>query len=150
MSAPSIRPIRTGPIVTDLLSLHDPFDRVSVLLPLPLDAAYDYKADPALALECGDVVEVPLGQRRMIGVVLGPGGDESVPEERLRPVIRRLDTPRLPKTVIDLVDWTAAWTLAPRGAVVRMAISTPSAFDRPSRASCIPPARRPTGQARHG
>ncbi|MCR9071085.1 MAG: primosomal protein N' [Alphaproteobacteria bacterium] len=131
MSAPSIRPIRTGPIVTDLLSFHDPFDRVSVLLPLPLDAAYDYKADTALALERGDVVEVPLGQRRMIGVVLGPGGDESVPEERLRAVIRRLDTPRLPKTVIDLVDWTAAWTLAPRGAVVRMAISTPSAFEPP-------------------
>lgn len=150
MSAPSIRPIRTGPIVTDLLSFHDPFDRVSVLLPLPLDAAYDYKADPALALECGDVVEVPLGQRRMIGVVLGPGGDESVPEERLRAVIRRLDTPRLPKTVIDLVDWTAAWTLAPRGAVVRMAISTPSAFEPPT--PTVVHTARPeadwTGQAR--
>ncbi|MEQ8586630.1 MAG: primosomal protein N' [Thalassobaculaceae bacterium] len=118
--------------MTDLLPLDEPFDRVSVLLPLPLDVAYDYKADPALDLARGDVVEVPLGQRRMVGVVLGPGGDETVPEARLRAVIRRLDTPRLPKTVIDLVEWTAAWTLAPRGAVVRMAISTPSAFEPPS------------------
>jgi primosomal protein N' (replication factor Y) len=118
--------------VTDLLPLDDPFDRVSVLLPLPLDVAYDYKADPALALARGDVVEVPLGQRRMVGVVLGPGTDESVAAERLRGVFRRFEVPRLPKSVIDLVEWTAAWTLAPRGNVVRMAISTPSAFEPPA------------------
>lgn len=118
--------------MTDLLPLDDPFDRVSVLLPLPLDVAYDYKADPALELARGDVVEVPLGQRRMVGVVLGPGTDESVAAERLRGVFRRFDVPRLPKSVIDLVEWTAAWTLAPRGNVVRMAISTPSAFEPPA------------------
>ncbi|WP_420563315.1 primosomal protein N' [Thalassobaculum sp.] len=118
--------------MTDLLPLDDPFDRVSVLLPLPLDVAYDYKADPALELARGDVVEVPLGQRRMVGVVLGPGTDESVAAERLRGVFRRFEVPRLPKSVIDLVEWTAAWTLAPRGNVVRMAISTPSAFEPPA------------------
>ncbi|HEY9567758.1 MAG TPA: hypothetical protein VIR38_06700, partial [Thalassobaculum sp.] len=62
--------------MTDLLPLDAPFDRVSVLLPLPLDAAYDYKADPALGLARGMIVEVPLGKRRLTGVVLGPGGDD--------------------------------------------------------------------------
>lgn len=118
--------------MTDLLPLDAPFDRVSVLLPLPLDVAYDYKADPSLALTRGDIVEVPLGQRRMVGIVLGAGGDDAVAAERLRAVFRRLDAPTLPATVIDLVDWTAAWTLAPRGSVVRMAISTPAAFEPPT------------------
>ncbi len=115
--------------MSDLLPLDEPFDRVSVLLPLPLDVAYDYRADPALELVRGDVVEVPLGQRRVVGIVLGPGDDDAVPQERLRAVFRRLDMPRLPAAVIDLVAWTAAWTLAPRGAVARMAISTPAAFE---------------------
>jgi primosomal protein N' (replication factor Y) len=118
--------------VTDLLPLDGPFARVSVLLPLPLDEAYDYKADPAWALARGDVVEVPLGKRRMVGVVLGPGADDAVAEERLRAVIRRFDVPTLPRSVVDLVEWTAAWTLAPRGAALRMAISTPAALEPPA------------------
>ncbi len=116
--------------MADLLPLDEPFDRVSVLLPLPLDGPYDYKAPVDLALTRGDVVEVPLGKRVQAGVVLGPGSDE-VAAERLRAVIRRFDVPPLPAAVLDLVDWTAAWTLAPRGSVLRMAVSTPSAFEPP-------------------
>ena len=37
--------------------------RVSVLLPLPLAGAYDYRADSDLALQSGDFVAVPLGSR---------------------------------------------------------------------------------------
>ena len=125
----------------DLFALDAPFERVSVLLPLPLDAAYDYKADPAWGLGRGAVVEVPLGRRRLIGVVLGPGGDD-VPDERLRGVIRAFDVPPLPAAVLDLVDWVASWTLAPRGSVLRMAVSSPGALEPPpatpeiGRASC--------------
>jgi len=116
--------------VDDLFPLDAPYERVSVLLPLPLDAAYDYKADPAWGLGRGAVVEVPLGRRRLIGVVLGPGGDD-VAEDKLRGVIRVFDVPRLPGTVLDLVDWVAGWTLAPRGSVLRMAISSPGALEPP-------------------
>jgi len=137
--------------VYDLLPLDAPFDRVSVLLPLPLDAPYDYKADPALALGRGAIVEVPLGKRRLIGVVLGPGGDE-VAAERLRGVIRKFDVPPLPAGVIDLVDWVASWTLAPRGAVLRMAINSPGALEPPAATTVLtavpemawPPATRLT------
>ncbi len=114
----------------DLFPLDAPYERVSVLLPLPLDGAYDYKADPAWGLGRGAVVEVPLGRRRLIGVVLGPGGDD-VAEDKLRWAIRAFDVPRLPGTVLDLVDWVAGWTLAPRGSVLRMAISSPGALEPP-------------------
>ena len=73
--------------MTDLLPLDEPFDRVSVLLPLPLDVAYDYKADPALGLARGAIVEVPLGKRHLIGAVLRRGGGE-VAVERLRGGVR--------------------------------------------------------------
>lgn len=109
------------------------FERVSVLLPLPL-GPYDYRADPALVLERGALVEVPLGQRRVAGVVLGPGGADGmeVEDDRLRDVLRRFDVPPLPETVLDFVEWVAAWTLAPPGQVLRMAISVPAAFDPPA------------------
>ncbi|NQW12078.1 MAG: primosomal protein N' [Alphaproteobacteria bacterium] len=118
----------------DLFPLDGAFERVSVLLPLPL-GPYDYKADPGMALGRGAIVEVPLGKRRVVGVVLGPGGaadGEEVAEERLRDVLRRFDVPPLPDSVLDLVEWVAAWTLAAPGQVLRMAISVPAAFDPPA------------------
>ena len=123
------------PVVDDLFLLDAPFDRVSVLLPLPLPGAsggaYDYKADPDWGLARGDVVEVPLGKRRVPGIVLGPGGLEAEPiaEERLKAVVRRFATPPVPDAVLRLVDWTAAWTLSARGSVARMAISVPAALE---------------------
>ncbi|MBX6322776.1 MAG: primosomal protein N', partial [Rhodospirillaceae bacterium] len=104
--------------------------RVSVLLPLPLDGAYDYRAAPALNLAPGDFVSVPLGRRQAVGVVWGPGGDD-VAEARLRDVAARLDAPPLPAVVRRFVDWVAAYTVAPRGAVLRMAMSVPAALEPP-------------------
>ncbi|HLW27087.1 MAG TPA: hypothetical protein VKY54_05100, partial [Kiloniellales bacterium] len=37
--------------------------RVKVLLPLPLDALYDYQVPAGMTLAPGDLVEVPLGKR---------------------------------------------------------------------------------------
>ncbi|MDA0664578.1 MAG: primosomal protein N', partial [Proteobacteria bacterium] len=108
--------------------------RVKVLLPLPLADAYDYSVAEHLALAPGDFVEVPLGARRAIGVVWGvvdEGAESSIPESRLKDVARRLDAPPLPLENRRLVDWIAGYTLAPRGAVLRMAMSVPEALEPP-------------------
>ena len=101
--------------------------RVAVLLPLPLTGAYDYGVPPGLALAPGDFVAVPLGRREVVGVVWGAatGGVEA---KRLREVIGRLDAPPMPEPLRRLVDWVADYTLAPPGAVLRMAMSVPSAL----------------------
>ena len=54
----------------------DAGDCVSVLLPLPLAGAYDYRAPTALGLSPGDFVVVPLGNREAVGVVWGAGTGE--------------------------------------------------------------------------
>jgi primosomal protein N' (replication factor Y) len=66
-------------------------ERVGVLLTEPLGRALtgvlDYRA-PEGGCGNGDFVEVPLGPRRMLGVVWGPG-DGSFDASRLRSVARR-------------------------------------------------------------
>ncbi|WP_202802552.1 primosomal protein N' [Candidatus Endolissoclinum faulkneri] len=113
------------------MPLNNPFSVVSVLLPLPLDKGYYYKANPMLELDRGDLVEVPFARRRLLGVVITLNSKGNADLERLRWIIRRFDLLRLPKNLINLIEWTAAWTLAPRGSVLRMVLSTPSAFDPP-------------------
>jgi primosomal protein N' (replication factor Y) len=102
--------------------------RVKVLLPLPLAGAYDYRVPAGLDLARGDFVIVPLGTREATGVVWGEAEPGAIAEERLKDVISRLDAPSLSEDSCRFVDWVADYTLAPPGAVMRMAMSVPSAL----------------------
>ena len=104
-------------------------DSLAILLPLPLAGSYDYLVE-GLALAAGDFVVVPLGRRETIGVVWGPDTSE-VPGHKLKPVIARLDVPPLPEVTRRFVDRVAAYTLAPPGAVLRMAMSVSAALEPP-------------------
>src|SRR5499427_8547589 len=102
---------------------------LAILLPLPLAGSYDDLVE-GQALAAGDFVVVPLGQRETIGVVWGPGTGE-VAAAKLKPVIARLDVPPLPEVTRRFVDRVAAYTLAPPGAVLRMAMSVSAALEPP-------------------
>ena len=69
--------------------------QVAVLLPLPVETAYDYLVPDGEVLAAGDIVEVPLGRRFEVGVVWGPGAGD-VPTAKLREVVHKLDLPPLP------------------------------------------------------
>jgi primosomal protein N' (replication factor Y) len=104
--------------------------RVSVMLPLPLAGAYDYRVDDDLALGDGDFVAVPLGSREVIGVVWGDASGD-VDDAKLKPVAARLDTPPLPESLRKFVDWVSAYSLSPPGAVLRMTMSARGALEPP-------------------
>lgn len=104
--------------------------RVAVLLPLPLREAYDYRVPDGMELAPGDYVEVPLGPRRVLGVVWGDGGG-AVESGRLKPVVRRFDVPPMTGVARRFVDWVAAYTMTPPGFVLRMAVSVPAALEPP-------------------
>ena len=114
-------------------------ERVSVLLPLPLSGAYDYGVPDGLEVAPGDFVVAPLGRRSVVGVVwdkpLGEEGAAPVPRERLREVEERLPAPPMPETLRRFVEWVASYTVAPWGAVLRMAISDLSLLSMSARSS---------------
>ncbi|MHA1107583.1 MAG: replication restart helicase PriA, partial [Alphaproteobacteria bacterium] len=107
-------------------------DLVSVLLPLPLAGAYDYRAPSGMSLTRGNFVAVPLGNREVRGVVWGPGSGE-VATEKLKDVIGLLDLPSLDDGLMRTIEWVADYTLSAPGAVLRMAMSVPAALDPPKR-----------------
>jgi primosomal protein N' (replication factor Y) len=119
-----------------------------VLLPLPLAGAYDYAADSDLALQSGDYVAVPLGSREVVGVVWGEASGE-VEDAKLKPVAARLEAPPLPDSLRKFVDWVAAYSLSPPGAVLRMAMNVRGALEPPKpvrafTAAPLPPELRMT------
>jgi primosomal protein N' (replication factor Y) (superfamily II helicase) len=105
-------------------------DRVSVLLPLPLASAYDYRVTNDVRVDVGDFVRVPLGQRRLAGVVWGPD-HAAVAAAKLKPIAEALPVPPLRDELRRFVDWVANYTLTPPGAVLRMTMSVPDALEPP-------------------
>ncbi|MCB4820886.1 primosomal protein N' [Roseicella aerolata] len=109
--------------------------RVPVLLPLPLAGAYDYAVPASMALRPGEFVSVPLNQREVVGVVWDPPAEPEpnpVPDRRLRPVSAVLPAPPMTANLRRFIDWVAAYTLSPPGAVLRMAMSMPAALEAPT------------------
>jgi primosomal protein N' (replication factor Y) (superfamily II helicase) len=103
-------------------AMHAPKGRVPVLLPYPFQGPFDYRVPAGVALAPGDIVQVPLNRREIVGVVWDGPADNSVGDNRLRPVSARLEVPPMREDLRRLVDWIAAYTLSPQGEVLAMAL----------------------------
>ena len=99
-----------------------------MLLALPLPMAYDYLVSEEMVLNDGDFVRVPLGRRVVNGVVWGAGAD-AIDASKIREVLGRLSTPPMSDVTRAFIDWVAAYTVSPPGAVLKMAMSVPAALE---------------------
>jgi len=102
---------------------------VSVLIPVAVEAPYTYRAPDGLPLRPGDIVEVPLGTRDVVGVVWDDPPDPEIGHNRLRAVAGKFDAPPIPDAVRRFVDWVANYTLTARGMVARMVLRAPGALE---------------------
>ena len=107
--------------------------RLRVLLPLPLAGAYDYRVPEGMPVPpVGSFVAVPLGSRDSIGVVWDGEADPTLPARKLRDIEGVFDVPPMTASLRRFVEWVAAYTLSPPGAVLRMAMSAPAALEPPA------------------
>lgn len=100
----------------------------AVLVPYPVDRAYDYAAD-GHNLRPGDYVTVPLGPREVLAVVWGEG-EGGVAKAKIKSVLHKHDLPPLPQVHRDFLDWVSQYTMAAKGSVLKLTLSVPKAFDR--------------------
>jgi len=103
---------------------------VGVLTTQPLDRLLDYRA-PEGGCHLGAYVEVPLGPRKVAGVVWGPGkGDFDL--SRIRAVDRVLDAAPMRDEMREFLTRVADYTLTPMSAMLRLATRAPGLGDPPS------------------
>ncbi len=107
-----------------------PGDRVGVLTAQPLDRALDYAA-PEGGCRTGDFVEVPLGPRRVLGVVWGPG-EGSFDAAKLRAVSGVVDVPPMRDEMREFLSRAAQYTLTPLPAMLRLATRSPGLGSGPA------------------
>jgi len=101
-----------------------PGARVGVLVPAPFDGPLDYSVPEGMSLEPGQIVEVSLGPRRVVGAVWG-AGEGATPEAKLKPVLRAFEVQPLSAAMRAFVARAAAYTLTPPGLMLRLALRVP-------------------------
>ncbi len=105
-------------------------NRVRVVLLTQVIGPLDYKLPDGMDAKPGSIVIVPLGPRKLTGVVWDEGvfPDEPVEDKRLRAVLELVDTPPLRDGLRRLVDWVADYYLSSHAGVLRMVLSSSAAL----------------------
>lgn len=105
-------------------------DLVAVLTTQPIDRTLDYKA-PEGGCWQGAFVEVPLGPRKVLGVVWSNGAGD-FDYAKVRSVIRVLDVAPMQTTMQDFLRRVSDYTLTPMSTMLRLATRAPGLGDSPS------------------
>ena len=103
---------------------------VSVLVPVKFAGALTYKVAKDQDLSAGDFVLVPLGRREVIGVVWD-SQVEYLEADKKKYIKEKIEVEALPRASRRFIDWVAEYTMAPKGLVLKMAMSVPKALDKP-------------------
>ena len=113
---------------------------IRVALAVPVDSLFDYRADRAGPGDIGQRVLVPFGKTSAVGVIMDVTSASTVPEHKLRHVLRVLrDAPRLSREDLRLLEFAADYYRYPLG---RAVMETLPARLRRTKDS---PARKQTG-----
>ena len=114
----------------DAPEFYDEGSPLSVLTAEPLGRALDYLA-PEGGCWLGAFVEVPLGPRRVVGVVWGEA-DGNFPRNKLRAVNRVLEAAPMRAELRDFLTRVADYTLTPLPAMLRLATRVPDLGQGPA------------------
>ncbi len=113
-----------------LKEFYEQGELISVLTTQPIERFLDYKA-PEGGCFLGSFLEVPLGSRKVLGVVWGPGkGDFDT--SKIRSTIRILDATPMRVELKRFLERAGDYTLTPMTSMLRLATRAPGIGDPPS------------------
>jgi primosomal protein N' (replication factor Y) len=107
-----------------------PTNRVRVVLLTQVIGPLDYRLPDGMKARPGCVVMVPLGPRKLPGVIWDAEifKDEPIDAKKLRNVLELVDCPPIGPGLRRLVDWVADYYLTQHAAVLRMVLASSAAF----------------------
>ena len=95
--------------------------KVQVLLPKIFNFPFTYSHDQKKKYEIGDIVEVPFGIKRVIGVIWSGEGTKDK-KIKIKDIERKIENYRLDKKLIKFIEWFSMYNMVPKGLVLKMCI----------------------------
>jgi len=103
-------------------------DIVKVLIPNVINSGYDYRLTTKASV--GNFVRVSVMNHQYVGVIVGVG-DSNIDASKIKPVLEVLTMANMSQFDIDWIYKMSNWTLMAPGAVLRLIINVPDAFNPP-------------------
>ena len=98
-------------------------NEVAVLVSGPFNEPFDYSVESKKDGVCvGQVVLVPFGNRKNVGIIVGEG-TRTIPKEKLKRIEEIYEINPIPQPSIELIYFLANWYCAYKGLVLKMVLS---------------------------
>jgi primosomal protein N' (replication factor Y) (superfamily II helicase) len=95
--------------------------KVPVLVPKVFNFPFTYDSGHLENLKQGDIVIVPFGKSKEIGVIWDKT-QPSTKEFKLRSIEKKLDIFKINKNLVDYINWFSSYNLASKGMVLKMCL----------------------------
>ena len=95
--------------------------KVPVLVPKIFNYPFTYDSGDLENLNVGDIVIVPFGKSKEVGVVWDKI-QPSVKEFKLRNIEKKLDNYRINKNLVNYINWFSSYNLVSKGMVLKMCL----------------------------
>ena len=98
-------------------------NEVAVLVSGPFNEPFDYLVESKKNVVCiGQVVLVPFGKRKNVGIIVGEG-TRTIPKEKLKRIEEIYEINPIPQPSIELINFLANWYCVYKGLVLKMVLS---------------------------
>lgn len=98
-------------------------NEVAVLVSGPFNKPFDYSVESKKdGVYVGQVVLVPFGKRKNVGIIVGEG-TRTIPKEKLKRIEAIYEINPIPQPSIELINFLANWYCAYKGLVLKMVLS---------------------------
>jgi len=102
--------------------------KAQVLLPKIFNFSFTYNSNN-IPLKTGDLVEVPFGQNKEIGVVW-KNKDPDLKKIKIKNISKKIKNYSIDKKLIDFVEWFSTYNMVPLGLALKMTIGNKDNFTK--------------------
>ncbi len=103
--------------------------KVEILLPKVFNFAFTYNSNN-LPLKTGDLVEIPFGQNKEIGVVWKSKDKELKKNIRIKNISKKIENYSINENLVDFIEWFSTYNVVPLGLALKMAIGSKDNFTK--------------------
>ena len=102
--------------------------KAQVLLPKIFNFSFTYNSNNLL-LKVGDLVEVPFGKGKEIGVVWNQE-DKELKNIKIKNIITKIKKYSINKSLVDFIDWFSTYNMVSPGLTLKMAIGNKDSYTK--------------------
>ena len=95
--------------------------KTEVLLPKVFNFSFTYNSNN-IPLKTGDLVEIPFGQNKEIGVIWKSKNTETKKKIKIKNISKKIENYSLDQKLVDFIEWFSVYNMVPLGLALKMVI----------------------------